>query len=211
MSYASVSTHAARSRALASLENLRASSHRAWEALGSRSLMVLPMPLPPDVANKAIRADEKSHASKNVLMMFGAVYHKMGKPISTVSYASIPFRHRLQGRPARRVLALASAPGPIEVGGGIRLPGRDLEYVRPNRIGKPARHGLGHAACGKIRYQCFPDIALSLAYRNSVRAKRAYALERARPQGPVLDFRHSWPIVIMDEEKAMLFLCPRLP
>lgn len=97
MSYASVSTHAARSRALASLENLRASSHRAWEALGSRSLMVLPMPLPPDVANKAIRADEKSHASdekshasKNVLMMFGAVYHQMGKPISTVSYASIP-------------------------------------------------------------------------------------------------------------------------
>ena len=52
--------------------------------------MVLPMPLPPDVANRAIRADEKSHASKNVLMMFGAVYHKMGKPISTVSYASIP-------------------------------------------------------------------------------------------------------------------------
>ena len=59
--------------------------------------MVLPMPLPPDVANKAIRADEKSHASdekshasKNVLMMFGAVYHQMGKPISTVSYASIP-------------------------------------------------------------------------------------------------------------------------
>ena len=52
--------------------------------------MVLPMPLPPDVANKAIRADEKSPASKNVLMMFGAVYHKMGKPISTVSYASIP-------------------------------------------------------------------------------------------------------------------------
>lgn len=97
MSYASVSTHAARSRALASLENLRASSHRAWEALGSRSLMVLPMPLPPDVANRAIRADEKSpasdeksHTSKNVLMMFGAVYHKMGKPISTVSYASIP-------------------------------------------------------------------------------------------------------------------------
>lgn len=90
MSYASVSTHAARSRALASLENLRASSHRAWGALGSRSLMVLPMPLPPDVANKAIRADEKSPASKNVLMMFGAVYHQMGKPISTVSYASTP-------------------------------------------------------------------------------------------------------------------------
>lgn len=52
--------------------------------------MVLPMPLPPDVANRAIRADEKSNASKNVLMMFGAVYHQMGKPISTVSYASIP-------------------------------------------------------------------------------------------------------------------------
>ena len=90
MSYASVSTYAARSRALASLENLRASSHRAWEALGSRSLMVLPMPLPPDVANRAIRADEKSPTSKNVLMMFGAVYHQMGKPISMVSYASIP-------------------------------------------------------------------------------------------------------------------------
>lgn len=39
--------------------------------------MVLPMPLPPDVANRAIRADEKSPASKNVLMMFGAVYHQM--------------------------------------------------------------------------------------------------------------------------------------
>lgn len=90
MSYASVSTHADRFRALASLENLRASSHRAWGALGSRSLMVLPMPLPPDVANRAIRADEKSNASKNVLMMFGAVYHQMGKPISTVSYVSTP-------------------------------------------------------------------------------------------------------------------------
>ena len=48
------------------------------------------MPLPPDVANKAIRADEKSPASKNVLMMFGAVYHQMGKPMSTVSYSSTP-------------------------------------------------------------------------------------------------------------------------
>ena len=57
----------------------------------------------------------------------------------------------------------------------------------------------------KYATSVFPDIALSLTYRNSVRAKRAYALERARAQGPVLDFRHSWPIAIMDEEKAMFF------
>lgn len=209
MSYASVSTHAARSRALASLENLRASSHRAWGALGSRSLIVLPMPLPPDVANKAIRADEKSPASKNVLMMFGAVYHQMGKPMSTVSYSSTPsgidFKAGLHaGSLHSRVLLLEES-----VQSRSATVYASLGAI--SNTSAPIASAIRRATASvtplaeKYATSVFPDIALSLTYRNSVRAKRAYALERARAQGPVLDFRHSWPIAIMDEEKAMFF------
>ena len=209
MSYASVSTHAARSRALAPPENLRASSHRAWGALGSRSLIVLPMPLPPDVANKAIRADEKSPASKNVLMMFGAVYHQMGKPMSTVSYSSTPsgidFKAGLHaGSLHSRVLLLEES-----VQSRSATVYASLGAI--SNTSAPIASAIRRATASvtplaeKYATSVFPDIALSLTYRNSVRAKRAYALERARAQGPVLDFRHSWPIAIMDEEKAMFF------
>lgn len=209
MSYASVSTHAARSHALASLENLRAPSHRAWEALGSRSLMVLPMPLPPGVANKAIRADEKSHASKNVLMMFGAVYHKMGKPISTVSYASIPsgidFKAGLHaGSLHSRVLLLEESVQSRSAAVYASLGAISNTSAPIASTSRRAKRSVTPLA-EKYATSVFPGIALSLTYRNSVRTKRAYALERARAQGPVLDFRHSWPIVIMDEEKAMFF------
>ena len=50
------------------------------------SSSVCPMPEPPDVAKTATLLSDKSQPSKNVLMIVGATYHQIGKPISTVSY-----------------------------------------------------------------------------------------------------------------------------
>ena len=44
------------------------------------------MPEPPDVAKTATLLPDKSQPSRNVLMIVGATYHQIGKPISTVSY-----------------------------------------------------------------------------------------------------------------------------
>ena len=46
---------------------------------------VFPIPLPPDVANGMTVFPEKSADSRKVSMMFGSLYHQMGKPINMMS------------------------------------------------------------------------------------------------------------------------------
>ena len=55
---------------------------------GASSWLVLPIPLPPDVAKGMMVFPVQSYCSRKVLMMFGATYHQIGKPTNIVSYAS---------------------------------------------------------------------------------------------------------------------------
>ncbi len=47
--------------------------------------IVLPKPLPPEVAKRIIFLFEKSCLSKNVFTIVGAIYHQIGKPKYIVS------------------------------------------------------------------------------------------------------------------------------
>lgn len=60
------------------------STNSAPGADGWSYLIVLPNPLPPDVANNVIFLPVKSYFSRNVLMIVGATYHQIGNP-STIS------------------------------------------------------------------------------------------------------------------------------
>ena len=51
------------------------------------SKVVLPKPLPPDVAKRMIVLFEKSCFSRNVFTTVGATPHQIGKPKKTVSYS----------------------------------------------------------------------------------------------------------------------------
>ena len=84
MSYARVlSTHFSIS-CLFALFSSPPSTNSAPGADGWSSLIVLPNPLPPDVANSVIFLPVNSYYSRNVLMIVGATYHQIGNP-STIS------------------------------------------------------------------------------------------------------------------------------
>lgn len=53
--------------------------------LGSSFPLVLPMPLPPEVAKGISVLPVRSYCSRKVLMMVGATYHQMGKPTNKMS------------------------------------------------------------------------------------------------------------------------------
>ena len=55
------------------------------EQLFFSSSTALPIPLPPLVANGTIVLPVKSHLSRKVLIMCGAMYHQMGKPKNMTS------------------------------------------------------------------------------------------------------------------------------
>lgn len=175
--YPNVATHAARSRGLASPGNLRAPNHRAPGALGARSLAVSPTPLPPDVANNAIRADEKSPDSKNVLTMFGAVYHQMGKPINTVLYALIPsgmhFSSGLhEGSLHSRVLLLLGSVQSRSAGAYASIGAISNTSAPVASASRCARRSVTPLA-EKYATSVFPDMASSLVQTKCCKNKRS--------------------------------------
>lgn len=64
-------------------------SNLAPGQLGARFSLVLPMPLPPEVAKGMMVLPFKLWLSKNVLTMVGATYHQIGKPTKMMSYSSM--------------------------------------------------------------------------------------------------------------------------